>query len=191
VNHLIDPFAGELVEFSKAVTAGSGGLSAGVKSGTEGGAGYGRAGVRGMKHGKALLRTGQNAKVFGQGMDAEVRAHPYRTTASALIGGNISGMERQKRRQEKQQTLESASKSAGKMPTLVSTKIIPMQPVGRHGNAGPDTKLLRRRKRHVGPEPGWEKYSKQFEGGAVIAKRGTPMSDMAHTGRHGYRLVTV
>lgn len=73
---------------------------------------------------------------------------------------------------------------------LVSTGRVAMKPVGRHGNVK-DLSDLKVRPRHQGPTKGIERFGKQFQGAPTIAKRGTPMSDVARTGRRGFRLATV
>lgn len=185
MNYLVDPFAGELVEFSKAIPS-----PASMRN-----AKWAPAAQKGLLAGKSGARRVR---------DAAHGAWNNHRTPMAFAGGAVAGAtgERMKRRE-----VGKAVTNPQFGTNVRSVKAI--VPTGRHVSHENDLQVYHGKTKHKGPAPSWERYGSgsrhkgpekglerygkrdQSEGGALIVSRGTPMSAMAHVGRQGRRLATV
>jgi hypothetical protein len=180
VNYLIDPFEGELVEFSK---AGPTWLTASEKAG----------------------KAKEAVKAGGRDIADMIRAHPKAAYAQAatsgIVGGTVATNARARRRARK------AAAGVTKVDIL-PTKTRKVSAIVRTGRSHPAAEPGIERfggSRHTGPERGIERYGggrhkgpergiehygvrKQYEGAPGVGVRGTPFSDLAHQSRTGRRL---
>lgn len=174
MDYLVDPYAGEIVEFSKAGTGFVGRTVDAINNSS-----------RTKKAGLYALSAADSATRAARG------AWNNHRTPMAFAGGAVAGAQGERIKQHKRNKMSKAVTNP-QFGTNVR-RVSPLVPTGRHVSHENDLLDLKKRPRHKGPARGIERYSKrdQFEGGAVIAKRGTPMSNLAHSGRQGRRLVTV
>lgn len=171
MNYLVDPYAGEIVEFSKITTPAAMRASRWAPAAHEG-----------------ALKAKSAAQRGGKFVRQTVKEHPG-------YYGFLGGVSAERVNQKINNRRRGGVGKAVTNPQFGTNvrRVSPLVPTGRHVSHENDLLDLKKRPRHKGPARGIERYSKrdQFEGGAVIAKRGTPMSNLAHSGRQGRRLVTV